>query len=98
MNESRNPSDKAVAFWLLRTSNNSRRHAGLTTVAIARWLERHQPHRRDTESVQIVETTHEPLELTDSISISICIHESRDGETIDYRVLVPKVIDHCRRY
>ena len=55
-----------------------------TNVAIARWLERHQPHRRDTESVQIVETTHEPLELTDSISISICIHESRDQETMDH--------------
>ena len=57
-----------------------------TNVAIARWLERHQPHRRNTESVQIVQPAHEPLELTDSISISIsiCIHESRDRETMDH--------------
>src|SRR6266850_8209787 len=63
-------------------------------VAIGRWLERHQPDRRDTESVQVVETSCEPLKVADSIPV--CIHEGGNGETIDHSVLVPKVINHWR--
>ena len=64
----------------------------VSIVAIGRGLKRHQPDRRDPESVQIIQTAHEPLEVTDSISIGI--HEGADRKTINHRILIPKVIDH----
>jgi hypothetical protein len=67
----------------------------VAVVAMRRGLERHQPDRRDPEPVQIVETTHQPLEIADAVAVGI--HIGADGQAVDHRVLVPEVIDHGAR-
>jgi hypothetical protein len=64
----------------------------VTMVAIGRDLERHQPDGRDSEAVQIIQTTHQTLEVADPVAVGV--HVSSHRQTIDHRVLVPKVTDH----
>jgi hypothetical protein len=42
--------------------------------------------------MQIIETPHETLEIADAIPIGI--HIRRHRQTINYRVLVPEIVDH----
>jgi hypothetical protein len=65
----------------------------ITVVAAGRWLKMHQPYRRDAESLQIVETSHEALKIADAIAIRV--PESADGQAVDDRVLVTEIVDHA---
>jgi hypothetical protein len=55
-------------------------------------LERHQPDGRDAETMQVVETAHQTLEVADAVAVGI--HIGSDGQAIDHCVLVPKVVNH----
>ena len=63
-------------------------------VAKRRRLKRHQPDRGYPDALQIVQPVHQPAEISDPVAIRI--HERRDREAIDNRVLVPKIVDHAR--
>ena len=65
----------------------------VAVVAAGRRLERHQPDRRDAEALQVIEPSHQALEIADAVAVRI--HESADGQAIDDRVLVPEVVDHA---
>ncbi len=64
----------------------------VAVVLLGRRLERHEPDRRDTEPAEVVEATHQPLEIADTIAVGV--HERRDRQAIDDRVLVPEIVDH----
>src|SRR2546427_11260296 len=59
---------------------------------MGRDLERHQPDGRDAETMQVVETAHQALEVTNAVAVGI--HVGSNRQAIDHRVLVPKVVDH----
>ena len=67
----------------------------VAVVAMGRDLERHQPDRRDAETMQVVKTAHQTLEVADAVAVGI--HVGSNRQAIDHRVLVPKVIDHGTR-
>ena len=64
----------------------------VAVIALGGDLERHQPDGRDAQAVQIVQAAHQPLEIADAVSVRI--HVGSDGEAIDHRVFVPKIVDH----
>src|SRR6266540_662214 len=64
----------------------------VAVIAMGRDLERHQPDGRDAETMQIIETAHQTLEVADAVAVGI--HVGSNRQAIDYRVLVPKVVDH----
>jgi hypothetical protein len=43
--------------------------------------------------MQIVQPAHEALEVADAVAVRI--HIGADGQAIDDRVLVPKIVDHA---
>jgi hypothetical protein len=57
-----------------------------------RWLKRHEPDRRDTKSVKIVEATQQPFEIADAIAARV--HIGTDGQAVKNTVLVPEIIEH----
>src|SRR5205823_733451 len=61
----------------------------ITSIAIGRRLEWHQPDCRDAQAMQIIEPACKALEIADAVSVRI--HERLDGEAINDRVLVPEV-------
>src|SRR5262245_36191947 len=67
----------------------------IAVIAMGRDLERHQPDGRDTETMQVVETAHQTLEVTDAVAVGI--HVGSNREAIDHRILVPKIVDHGTR-
>ena len=67
----------------------------IAVVAMRRNLERHQPDRGNAETMQIVETTHQALEIADAVAVGI--HVGADGQAIDHAVLVPEIVDHGLR-
>ena len=67
----------------------------VSLVALRRYLKRHQPDRRDSQPVQVIEPAHQPGEIADAVAVGI--HEAADRQAIDDRVLVPEVVDHLRR-
>jgi hypothetical protein len=67
----------------------------VAVVAMRRDLERHQPDGRDAETMQIIETAHQTLEVADAVAVGI--HVGSNRQAIDHRVLVPKVVDHGTR-
>ena len=56
------------------------------------WLEGHEPNGSDADTLQIVQATHQSLEVTDAVSVSI--HIGCDRKAIDDGVLVPEIVDH----
>src|ERR1700719_2898945 len=56
-------------------------------------LERHQPDRRDPETMQIIQAARQAREIADAIAIAIHIGAYR--KAINDRILVPQVIDHA---
>jgi hypothetical protein len=48
----------------------------ITCIAIGRDLERHEPNRRDTQAMQIIEPACQSLEVADTVSVRI--HEGFD--------------------
>jgi len=64
----------------------------VATVLAGRGLERHEPQRRDAETLQVVQAPAQPLEIPDAVAVGIL--EGADGEAVDDRVLVPEVVDH----
>src|SRR5215472_7885437 len=67
----------------------------VTVVAMGRDLERHQPDGRDAETMQVVETAHQTLEVADAVAVGI--HVGSNRQAIDHRILVPKIVDHGTR-
>src|SRR6266700_7833405 len=63
-------------------------------VTIGRSLERHEPDRRYTQAMQIIEPPREALEI--SYAVAVRVHEGRDRQAVDNRVFVPQVVDHAR--
>src|SRR5262245_49334060 len=61
-------------------------------VTVWRWLERHEPERSHTQTRQVIETAHEPLEVSHPILVGI--HERCDVQTVENGIFVPEVIDH----
>ena len=61
---------------------------------IAAWraLERHEPEGRDAQAMKRVETSHQPLEVTNTVAVGI--HIGADGKAINDRVFVPKGFEH----
>ena len=55
-------------------------------------LKRHQPDGCDAHALEIIQPAHQALKVADSIAIRI--HVGGDRQTVDDRVLVPKIIDH----
>jgi hypothetical protein len=49
----------------------------VAVIAMGGDLERHQPDGRDAETMQVVETAHQTLEVADAVAIGI--HVGRDG-------------------
>ncbi len=64
----------------------------VAVIAMGRDLERHQPDGRDAETMQVVETAHQTLEVADAVGVGI--HVGSNRQAIDHCILVPKVIDH----
>jgi hypothetical protein len=58
-------------------------------------LERHQPNRGYAETVQIVQTAHQALEVTDPITVGV--HVGGDRQAIDHGIFVPEIFDHALR-
>ena len=67
----------------------------VAVIAMGRDLERHQPDGRDAETMQVVETAHQTLEVADAVGVGI--HVGSNRQAIDHCILVPKVIDHGTR-
>ncbi len=55
-------------------------------------LKRHQPYGGDTHSLQIVQTAHQTLKVSDSVAVGI--YERDNRQATDNRVLVPEILDH----
>ena len=66
----------------------------VSVVFAGRSLERHQPDRGHSEAVQVIQPSHQSLEIADAVAVRI--HVGADREAIDDGVLVPKVVDHAR--
>ena len=66
----------------------------VAVVAMWRDLERHQPNGGDAQAMQVIESAHQSLEITDPIAISVHVGVYR--QAVDDCVLVPKIIDHRR--
>ena len=64
----------------------------VSIILTRRRVKRHKPQCGHAHALQIVETTHQTLEVPDAIAI--CIHVCADRHAIDDCVLVPEVIDH----
>src|SRR5882757_3952667 len=64
----------------------------VTSIATGRSLKRHEPNRGHAETVEIIQPTHQSLEVPHSIAVRI--HVGSHGKTIDHRVFVPEVGDH----
>ena len=64
----------------------------IAVVFAGRRLERHQPHSRHPEPVQIIKPPHQAFEIPHPIPVRV--HVRADGEAIDDRVFVPKIVDH----
>jgi hypothetical protein len=56
-------------------------------------LEWHQPDRGYAEPVQIVQTPHQALEVTNTIASGV--HVGGDRQAIDYGIFVPEIFDHA---
>ena len=65
----------------------------VAVVLAGRRLERHQPDRGDAEALQIIQPAQQALEIADAVAVGV--HIGADGETIEYAVLVPEVVDHA---
>ena len=64
----------------------------VAVVAVGCGLKRHQPDRRYAKPIEIIETPHQAGKVADAVTIGV--HEAADGEALDHRVFVPKVVDH----
>jgi hypothetical protein len=53
----------------------------IAVILARRFLERHQPDRRDAETMQIVEAPHEALEIANAVGVGV--HVSGDRQAID---------------
>src|SRR5262249_49483809 len=62
-------------------------------IALGGGLERHQPESSDAEPMQVIQAAHQPLEVTNTITIGI--HVGADRQAINHRVLVPEIVDHA---
>jgi hypothetical protein len=66
----------------------------VTIVSARRSLKRHQPNRGHAQSMQIIEATHQSLEIAGPVAVSV--HVSSDRQAVDHGVLVPKIVDHMQ--
>jgi hypothetical protein len=55
-------------------------------------LKRHKPYGCDPHALEIIQASHQTLEVPDPVAIRIQI--GSDRETVDHRVLVPEIVDH----
>src|SRR5580700_1272519 len=64
----------------------------VTVVLAGRGLERHEPDRGDAEALQVVKPPHQAGEVTNPVPVGI--HIRGDRQAVDYRVLIPQIVDH----
>src|ERR1700722_13185115 len=94
---------KSALFTTLREFNKVPQGAisGIDAVVISdvvsivptrRGLKRHEPYGCDAHSLEIIQTSHQTLEVPNTVTV--CIHIGGDRQTVDDGVLVPEIIDH----
>ena len=67
----------------------------ITVIPIRSWLERREPYRVNSECMQVIEPRTKTFEITDAITIAV--HECFKVETVDHRILIPKVFYHYKK-